>query len=138
MDEQQPVTPGGIRLEPACLSWRFSRSSGPGGQHVNTTASRVELRCDLTAAGLPAVLFDRLTAALGSTEVRVVCSTERSQLRNRRVALERLANRLDDAAEIPEERRATRPTRSQRQARLDDKRHRATRKADRRWRPSGD
>lgn len=138
MNEQEPITPGGIRLDPTCLSWRFTRSSGPGGQHVNTTASRVELRCDLSAAGLPASLLERLTGALGGTDVRVVCSTERSQLRNRRVALERLANRLDDAAEIPAERRATRPSRSQRQSRLDDKKRHATRKADRRWRPSGD
>ena len=138
MDEREPVTPGGIRLDVACLSWRFTRASGPGGQHVNTTASRVELRCDLALAGLPVSLFERLTAALGGTDVRVVCSTERSQLRNRKVALERLANRLDDAAEIPVERRATRPSRSQRQSRLDDKKRLALRKADRRWRPNGD
>ena len=52
MDEQEPVTPGGLRLAPVCLSWKFSKSGGPGGQHVNTTESRVELRCDLPAAGL--------------------------------------------------------------------------------------
>ena len=52
MDENEPVTPGGIRLDPASLSWRFSRASGAGGQHVNTTSSRAELRCDLDAAGL--------------------------------------------------------------------------------------
>jgi ribosome-associated protein len=135
VDERNPATPGGIRLEPACLSWRFSRASGPGGQHVNTTASRVELRCDLAAAGLPERLLARLVERLGTTDVRVVCAGERSQLRNRKVALERLADRLDDAAEIPVERRATRPSRGQRQARLDDKKRLSSRKADRRWRP---
>ena len=109
MDETEPVTPGGIRLDPACLTWRFTRAGGPGGQHVNTSASRAELRCDLRTAGLPET--------------------------NRRAALERLADRLDDAAEIPLERRATRPSRSQRQARLDDKKRHSARKADRRWRP---
>lgn len=138
MDERDPVTPGGIRVDPASLSWRFTRSSGPGGQHVNTTSSRVELRCNLELAGLPAALFERISAAIRETEVRVVCSTERSQMRNRRLALERLAVRLDDAAEIPVERRASRPSRGQRQARLNDKKHRATRKADRKWRPTGD
>jgi ribosome-associated protein len=105
---------------------------------VNTTASRVELRCSLSIAGLPASILERIVASLGDNELRVVCSTERSQLRNRRVALERLANRLDEAAEIATERRATRPSRSQREARLGDKKRRASRKADRRWRPAGD
>jgi ribosome-associated protein len=138
MDEQAPVTPGGIRLDPACLSWRFARSGGPGGQHVNTSSSKAELRCDLGAAGLPASLLERLVAKLDTSEIRVVCSTERSQLRNRRLAMERLAEKLDDAAEIPLERRATRPSRGQRQARLNDKRARSTRKTQRRWRPGED
>ena len=117
------------------LTEEFLRSSGPGGQHVNTSASRAELRCDLATAGLSETLYTRLVARLGTSDLRVVASGQRSQLRNRRVALERLADRLDDAADIPVERRATRPSRSQRQARLDDKKHAARRKADRRWRP---
>jgi ribosome-associated protein len=135
VDETDPVTPGGIRLDPACLSWRFTRAGGPGGQHVNTSASRAELRCDLRLAGLPEALRRRLEERLGGPEIRIVSSGQRSQLRNRRAALERLADRLDDAAEIPVERRATRPSRSQRQARLDDKKRHSARKADRRWRP---
>ena len=138
MDERSPVTPGGIRLDPACLSWRFSRSSGPGGQHVNTTSSRVELRCTLDEAGLPESLLARVVATLGTTDIRVISSTERSQLRNRRLALERLAERLDDAAEIPIERRATRPSRGQRQRRLDDKSRRSRRKGERRWKAGHD
>src|SRR5262245_19987769 len=86
MDKRDPMTPGGLRLDPACLSWRFSRSSGPGGQHVNTASSRAELRCDLAAAGLPDELRERLVARLGTEDVRIVASTERSQLRNRRTA----------------------------------------------------
>ncbi len=135
MDELAPVTPGGIRLDPTCLSWRFTRSSGPGGQHVNTTSSKAELRCDLVEAALSAALFERLVAKLGTTDVRVVCSTERSQLRNRRLALVRLAERLDTAAEIETPRRPTRPGRGQRQARLDDKHQQSLRKVQRRWKP---
>lgn len=134
MDEHDPVTPGGIRLDPACLSWRFSRASGPGGQHVNRTASRVELRCDLDLADLPAAVYDRLVARLGSPLVRVVSAGERSQLRNRRAALVRLAARLDDAAEVSAPRRATRPRAAQREARLADKHHRSSLKAQRRYR----
>jgi len=138
MDEREPITPGGIRLDPVCLSWRFVRSGGPGGQHVNTSSSKAELRCDLASAGLPASLLERLLAKLGTADIRIVCSTERSQLRNRRLALERLAERLDDAAEISIERRATRPTRRQRQTRLDDKKAHSTRKSQRRWKPGED
>jgi len=136
MDELTPTTPGGIRLDPGCLSWRFTRSSGPGGQHVNTTSSKAELRCDLGAAGLPPQLLERLVSKLGTTDIRVVCSTERSQLRNRRAALARLADRLDTAAEIETVRRPTRPGRGQREARLEDKRRQSTRKVQRRWRAS--
>ena len=85
---------GHLRVDPVSLSWRFSRSSGPGGQHVNTTESQVELRCDLTAAGLPPAVAERVVARLGP-EVRVVASTERSQLRNRAEAWRRLAEQLD-------------------------------------------
>jgi ribosome-associated protein len=134
VDAHDPVTPGGIRLDPACLSWRFSRASGPGGQHVNTTASRVELRCDLDLAGLPPALHDRLVARFGSPLVRVVTSGERSQLRNRRVALDRLAARIDSAAEVAAPRRPTQPGAAQRAARLADKRHRSVLKAQRRYR----
>lgn len=134
MDEQDPVTPGGLRLAPQCLSWKFSKSGGPGGQHVNTTESRVELRCDLPAAGLPEYLTTRLTMALGE-DVRVTCSTSRSQLKNRGEALERLARTLDEAARPPRTRRASRIPRGINERRLETKRLTAGRKANRSWKP---
>lgn len=134
MDGDEYVTPGGLRVDPVSLSWRFSRSSGPGGQHVNTTESQVELRCDLATAGLPPGVAERVLARLGP-EVRVVASTERSQLRNRAEAWRRLADQLDAAARPPRTRRPTRPSRGARERRLDDKRQAGERKSNRRWRP---
>ena len=134
MAEDEYVTPGGMRVDPAALSWRFSRSSGPGGQHVNTTETQVELRCDLTLAGLPAPAVARIVARLGD-EVRVVSSTERSQLRNRAEAWRRLAEQLDEAARPVRSRRPTRPSKGAKARRLDDKRRAGDRKADRQWRP---
>jgi ribosome-associated protein len=133
MDEAEPVTPGGWRLDPASFSWRFSRSSGAGGQHVNTTDSKAELICDLHRAGLPAEVTERVIAKLGE-QVRVVASTERSQRRNRSDALGRLGVMIDAAAHVPRRRRPTRPSRGSVERRITAKKHVASRKADRRWR----
>jgi ribosome-associated protein len=132
--DEEYVTPGGRRIDAAALSWRFSRSSGPGGQHVNTTETQVELRCDLAVAGLPDGVRQRIEAQLGP-EVRVVASTERSQLRNRAEAWRRLAEQLDAAARPVRARRATRPSRGAREERLDEKKKTGERKAARRWKP---
>jgi ribosome-associated protein len=107
------------------LEWRFSGSGGPGGQHANTSNTRVELRFDV--AGSPSLgprQRARLLERLGPT-VRVVASDERSQARNRALALERLRDRLADALHIEPTRHATRPTRAAKQRRLDEKRHRS-------------
>ena len=133
MDPADPVTPAGHRLDPASLTWRFSRSSGPGGQHVNTTDSRVELVCDVARAGLDEAIAARVIAALGE-QVRVVVSTERSQLRNRAEALVRLGALVDKAAHLQRSRRATRPGRGAVERRITAKKHTSARKADRRWR----
>lgn len=133
MDEAEPVTPAGRQLDPAALSWRFSRSSGAGGQHVNTTDSRVELICDVRRAGLPADVSERIVAALGES-IRVVASSHRSQRRNRADALERLGVLIDTAALVPRRRRPTRPGRGAVERRIATKKHVATRKAERRWR----
>lgn len=125
------VTKSGIIVPPAALSWRFSRSSGPGGQHVNTSDSRVELICRLDELGGPAALLERVRERLGS-EVRVVAASERSQLANRREATRRLLSRLDNAGRTERPRRATRPSRGAVEARLEDKRRQARRKAERR------
>jgi ribosome-associated protein len=121
-------------LPAEALSWRFSRSSAPGGQHVNTSSTKVELRCDLTSLTGPphrvALVLERL-----GPEVRTVAQSGRSQWRNRQLALDRLVQRIDDAAVPDTERRATRPSRAAVRERLDDKRRRAERKQSRRWRP---
>ena len=134
--------PGRLRVSPtlviplAELTWRFSRSGGPGGQHANTSDTRVEVRFDIAAS--PSVgprQRARLREKLGD-EVWVVVSDERSQARNRELALRRLADRLADALRVQTPRRATKPTRASVQRRLTDKRRQAGRKADRRRPPT--
>jgi ribosome-associated protein len=110
------------------LRWRFSRSSGPGGQGVNTADSRVELLWDLASSDvLPDPLkhraIDRLGGRLVDGVLSVVVSEERAQLRNRAIAEARLAKLVADAIEPPPARRhATRPTKGSVERRLDRKR----------------
>ncbi len=114
------------------LEWRFTGSGGPGGQHANTANTRVELRFDI--AGSPSLgprQRARLLERIGPS-LRVVASDERSQTRNRSLALERLRERLADALHIEAPRHATRPTRAAKQRRLDTKRHRSDVKRSRR------
>lgn len=107
------------------LEWRFTGSGGPGGQHANTANTRVELRFDVAgSASLGPRQRARLIERLGPT-VRVVASDERSQSRNRALALDRLRDRLADALHVEAPRHATRPTRAAKQRRLDEKRHRS-------------
>ena len=113
------------------LEWRFTGSGGPGGQHANTSNTRVELRFDIAgSASLGPRQRARLLEKLGPS-VRVVASDERSQSRNRALALERLRSRLADALHIETPRHKTRPTRAAKQRRLDEKRHRSDIKRDR-------
>ena len=113
------------------LRWRFSRSSGPGGQSVNTTDSRVELSYDVAASSaLSPAMRERVLRRLGPRLVdgvlTVTASEHRSQLRNREAALARLAAVLDSAvAPPPRRRRRTRPTRTSVERRIAGKRHRA-------------
>ena len=113
------------------LKWRFSRSSGPGGQSVNTADSRVELSLDLnttTALGprQRARALERLSRRLVDGVLTVTAAEERSQLRNREAARERLAALLAKAvAPPPPRRRPTRPTKAAVERRLADKRRRA-------------
>jgi len=130
------VTPGGILIPESAITWRFSRASGPGGQGVNTTDSRVELVVDLTQLVAPEEVAERVRGALGES-LRIVARTERSQIRNREAALERLTERLDAAARPRPPRTPTRPTRAAEQKRIEAKRHRSRVKADRRE-PSDD
>ena len=128
--------PGDLRLRgslvvpEAELSWRFSRSSGPGGQSVNTTDSRAELSFDVartTALGpvLKARAVERLGDRLVDGVLTVAASEHRSQLQNRRAAEERLTELLVEAvAPPPRPRRATRPSKGAVQRRLDEKKRR--------------
>jgi ribosome-associated protein len=116
---------------------RFSRSSGPGGQGVNTTDSRVELVWDLDGSTLPAEQLDKLRRRLGSRltgdSVVVVASERRSQLRNREAARERLAELVGRALEPPPPpRRATRPSRGATERRIAAKKRRSATKRTRR------
>ena len=113
------------------LGWRFSRSSGPGGQSVNTADSRVELSLDVarsTALGpvQRARVLERLSRRLVEGVLTVRASEHRSQLRNREAALERMAKTLAAAlAPPPPRRRPTRPTRGAVERRLADKKRRS-------------
>jgi ribosome-associated protein len=116
---------------------RASRSSGPGGQHANVTASRIEASFDVTASGtLDDAQKARVTARCGPV-VRAVAQDARSQARNRALALERLAARIARALEVPRTRRPTKPTRASRARRLDAKRRASERKRGRQ-RPAGE
>ncbi|MFC4530530.1 alternative ribosome rescue aminoacyl-tRNA hydrolase ArfB [Sphaerisporangium dianthi] len=125
------VVRGSVVIPEAELSWRFSRSSGPGGQGVNTTDSRVELSFDLGATeALPSPLkaraLERLASRLVDGVVTVIASEYRSQLRNREAAMVRLARLLEQAvAPPPAKRRATKPSRGAVQRRLTAKKHRS-------------
>ena len=111
---------------------RTSRSSGPGGQHANVTASRVEAIFDVAASRALSEEHKRRICARHGPRVTAVAQDSRSQLRNRELALERLRNRLAAALVPPRVRRATKPTRAARQRRLEAKRRRGERKAARR------
>ena len=125
------VTPGGIVVPARAITWRFSRGTGPGGQGVNTTDSRVELIADLTALATSNDVADRVREKFGDS-LRIVAAAERSQLRNREAALRRLAERLDASARPPRPRTPTRRTRSSVRKRLEAKRRRSDLKAKRR------
>ncbi len=109
------------------LQWRFSASGGPGGQHVNTTNTKVELAWDVSAADLPEDVRARLRHRLGDT-VTVVCSETRSQWRNRRLAYERLCARIDAALVVTPRRVPTKTPRRVAVARLRDKARRGATK----------
>jgi ribosome-associated protein len=125
--------PGGPRIPESELRWRYSASGGPGGQHVNTSNTRAEVLFDVGASNtLGDDQRQLIMERLGRT-VRVVASDERSQWRNRRLAAERLGDRLADALEIPAERRPTRPSRRQLARRQTTRLHQQAKRSSRRW-----
>ena len=124
------VTPS-VVIPAAELGWRFSRSSGPGGQGVNTADSRVELSWDpATSTALPAGVreraLERLSNRLVGGAITIAASEYRSQLRNREAACARLAALVREAIAPPTPaRRASRPSASARRRRVEDKRRRS-------------
>lgn len=136
-----PLTFRGVEIPAAELSWRFSRSGGPGGQSVNTADSRVELSFDVgRSPSLPDRVRDRLVGRLSQRLVdgvlTIAASEYRSQHRNREAARSRLAALLTEASAPPApKRRPTRPTRGSKERRLAGKKQRSQTKSLRR-RPS--
>jgi ribosome-associated protein len=111
---------------------RASRSSGPGGQHANVTASRVEAVFEIAgSAALTHEQKQRLAARYGK-RITAVAQDARSQARNRELALERLREKLAAGLAVPRKRRPTRPTKAARERRLQEKRHARERKRTRR------
>ncbi|SRR6266545_3881603 len=140
MAEVVRITPE-VAIPAEELEFRASRSSGPGGQGVNTTDSRVELRFDL--AGSPSIppeakerALRRLSSRVDSSgRLRLVAQNQRSQLANRRDATERLAAMLASAMAVPRTRRPSRPSAAATARRVESKRRRATTKRLRRRPP---
>jgi len=106
------------------VAFRFSRSSGPGGQHAQKSSTRAEALFDVAdSAGLSEAERARVLAKLGPV-VRAVAQDERSQLRNRELATDRIVEQLREAVRVQRRRRATKPTAASREQRLDGKRRR--------------
>jgi ribosome-associated protein len=126
------------------LEYRATRSGGPGGQHVNTSSTRIELWWDARASTAlseeqRARLLERLASRLdGEGRLRVVASESRSQLRNREAATERLRELIAAALVVRKPRKRTKPGRAAKAARLDAKRRRSALKRERRSPPSED
>jgi ribosome-associated protein len=116
------ITIGDHTIPDADLTWRFSRSSGPGGQYVNKTDTRVQLSFDLAGSNaFPHELQQRMLTRLGD-QVVIVASEHRSQLRNRRAAEDRLAELLEEAMRPPSPPRVpTRPSKASQQRRIEQK-----------------
>jgi ribosome-associated protein len=114
------------------IELRTSRSSGPGGQHANVTASRVEAVFDVAASAALAEQQRALLLERAGAVITAVAQDARGQARNRDLALERLAQKIAAGLRVPRRRRATRPTRASRQRRLDQKRRSGDRKRGRR------
>lgn len=141
-EEGRLIVNGRLRIPASELTVRATKAGGPGGQHVNTSSTRIEVVWNLRRSSAVtdtqrAQLETRLATKLdASGGIRVVAADTRSQAQNRALALGRLAAMLRSALVVPKLRRATKPSRGQREQRLDEKKRRSHVKRDRRW--SGD
>jgi ribosome-associated protein len=130
---EDPLRVGhGVAIPLSEVELRASRSSGPGGQHANVTASRVEAVFDVQASRSLSEEQKRRVMARCGPVVRATAQDTRSQARNRELALERLRARLASALTVPRQRRATKPTSAARRRRLESKRRRGELKRTRR------
>jgi ribosome-associated protein len=135
-DSTLVITPN-LRVPVSELDYRASRSGGPGGQHVNTSSTRVEVTWDVSSSPSlnpeqRGLLLERLASRLDSSgRLRLVSSGTRSQLRNKEEVTERLRSIVADALVVRKKRKATKPSRSAKAARLDAKRRRAATKRQR-------
>jgi ribosome-associated protein len=121
-----------VELPLSEIELRASRSSGPGGQHANVTASRMEAVFDVEASqALDDELKRRIRARLGPV-VRATAQDTRSQARNRELALERLREKIAGGLRRPKPRRSTKPSRAAKEQRLENKRRTSQRKRERR------
>jgi ribosome-associated protein len=118
-----PVTRS-VRLPAAEILLRTSRSSGPGGQHANKTESRVEAVFDVLASSALSDVQKRRVVARAGPVLRAVAQDERSQLRNRELAVERVVAALREALRVPRERRPTKPSRAAKEKRIQAKKRR--------------
>jgi ribosome-associated protein len=123
---EDPIRVGrGVAVPLSEIELRASRSSGPGGQHANVTASRIEAVFDVGASRSLSEEQKRRVMARVGPRLTAVAQDSRSQSRNRELALERLRGRLAAALAVPRSRRATKPSRGARERRLESKRRRS-------------
>ena len=134
-DDLQPTR--SVRIPLSDVTVRASRSSGPGGQHANVTASRIEASFDVAASSALSEDQKRRVVGRCGPVVRAIAQDARSQARNRELALQRLEERLARALHVPRSRTPTRPTKASKTKRLEAKARRSSVKRDRR-RPPGD
>jgi ribosome-associated protein len=114
-----------VALPVAEIDFRYSRSSGPGGQHAQKTETRVEALLDVEASSALTEAQKRRVIAKAGPLLRAVAQDERSQARNRELAVERLVEQLREALRVPRPRRPTKPTAQSRKRRLESKRRRS-------------
>jgi ribosome-associated protein len=125
-------TPNGIAIPESAIRFTFVRSGGPGGQHVNTSSTKVQVQVGIEACGLSAKRTQRLRDVFGSV-VTASSSSSRSQWKNREEALLRVLTSIDTALTQEKPRVATKATRGAQERRLKNKARQSRRKFDRRW-----
>jgi len=132
MDGESIRVTRSVLLPVAEIDFRFSRSSGPGGQHANRSETRVEARFDVESSRALTDTQKRRVVARAGPTIRAVAQDERSQWRNRELATERIVEQLREALKVERRRKPTKPTAASRERRLEDKRRRSETKRMRR------